>query len=132
MTIDRRTVVLGAAILLLALRTAPVQAAQWIPFDAGAFRAAQDSGRPVIVHVTASWCPTCKAQRPILSRLLERPEFRDLTVFNVDFDAQKEIVRSFDVRMQSTFVVYKGRTETARSVGETRPEAIEALLRKAL
>ena len=103
-----------------------------VPYTKAAFDKALADGKPVVVDFAASWCPTCKAQKPIVSELMQRPAFKDLTIFDVDFDAQKDIVRSFDVRMQSTFVVFKGKTETARSVGETRREAIEALMAKAL
>ena len=115
----------------LAFAAAAVLAAE-LPFNRAAFDKALADGKPVVVDFAASWCPTCKAQKPIVSELMQRPAFKDLTIFDVDFDARKDIVRSFDVRMQSTFVVFKGKTETARSVGETRREAIEALMAKAL
>ena len=41
-------------------------------------------------------------------------------------------MRRFGARMQSTLILYKGRTEIARSVGETQAEWIEQLLEKAL
>ena len=34
-----------------------------------AFAAAQAAGKPILLHITAPWCPTCKAQKPILSKL---------------------------------------------------------------
>ena len=132
MSLDRRTILAVTAVLVTLMGALPACAGEEVPWNAKAFQAAQDAGRPVIVHVVASWCPTCKAQKPIVSELMQRPAFKDLTIFDVDFDAQKDIVRSFDARMQSTFVVFKGKTETARSVGETRREAIEALMAKAL
>ena len=60
------------------------------------------------------------------------PRFKDLSIFDVDFDSQKDVLRQFDARMQSTLIVFKGETETGRSVGETQPEWIEGLLEKAL
>jgi thioredoxin 1 len=131
MTITRRGALSGFALSILAIAL-PAHAAQRKPFDAQAFEAAQEAGKSIVVHVTAPWCGTCKAQKPSVAQLVERPEFKDIILFDVDFDTQKEALRALDVRNQSTFVVFKGRTETARSVGETRFEAIEAVMRKAL
>ena len=60
------------------------------------------------------------------------PKFGALKVFRVDFDNQKDIVRQFKATMQSTLIVFKGATETGRSVGDTDPASIAALLDKAL
>jgi thioredoxin len=102
------------------------------PFDQAAFAAAQQAGKPILVHVTAPWCPTCKAQAPILSRLMSDPRFKNLVTFDVDFDTQKELLGKFQVRLQSTMIVFKGKQETGRSTGDTNPGSIEALLAKAI
>ena len=44
----------------------PAYASEPTPFTPQAFEAAQKAGKSILVHITASWCPTCKAQRPIL------------------------------------------------------------------
>ena len=41
-----------------------------VPFSQGAFDAALAQGRPVIVDFAADWCPTCKAQKPVVQSLL--------------------------------------------------------------
>ncbi len=107
-------------------------AAEVEPFTPAAFDAARAAGRPILVDVSAPWCPTCKAQRPILSNLEAQPKFKDLVVLDVDFDAQKDVLRRFGVRMQSTLIAFKGGAETARSTGETRPAPIAELLDSAL
>lgn len=117
------------------LATTPIASAatfpEETPFSHSAFEAAQRASAPILVHITASWCTTCAAQKPIIDQLLQDPQFRNLKVFNVDFDAQKALVRKFGARMQSTLIVYKGTKEEGRSSGETRPEAIRTLLDKA-
>jgi thioredoxin 1 len=118
----------GAGFSLVALK--PAAAAQ--PFDAAAFAAAQAAGKPILLDVTASWCPTCRAQAPILSRLLGESRFKDLVVFDVDFDTRKDLLREFGVRSQSTLIVFKGKDEAGRSVGDTTPAGIEGLLSKAV
>ncbi|GJD93645.1 thioredoxin family protein [Methylobacterium iners] len=124
----RRSFLQMTAVLAAAL---PGRAAA-APFDEAAFEAAQAAGKPILVEVTAPWCPICKTQGPIIARLKAEPRFKDLQVFEIDFDSQKALLRRFDARMQSTLVVFKGRTEAGRSVGETQAEWIEALVEKAI
>ena len=102
------------------------------PFTAAAFSAAQAAGKPILIDVSAPWCPTCKAQAPILSKLMSDPRFKNVVAFNVDFDSQKDVLKSFNVQRQSTLIVYKGKQEAGRSVGDTNPASIEALLAKAM
>ncbi len=123
-------VLVAALALLLALPFA--HAATQQPFDTKAFQAAQESGKPVLVEIHADWCPTCKAQLPILNKLANEAGFANITRFRVDFDAQKDAVKRFGTKMQSTLVLFKGKTEVARSVGETDEARIRAMLAKAL
>lgn len=106
-------------------------AAEKVNYDAKSFAAAQAAGKPILVEIHATWCPTCKAQAPILSDLENQNKFRDLMVFHVDFDSQKDAVKAFGARMQSTLITFKGSLETGRSVGDTNPSSIAALLDKA-
>jgi len=124
-----RRVSVAVAFILVSVSA---QAAGLQPFDAKAFQAAQASGKLVLVEIHADWCPTCKAQVPILDKLSSEPDFANLTRFRVDFDAQKNVVKGFGARHQSTLVLFKGKTELARSVGETSEDKIRAMLNKAI
>jgi thioredoxin 1 len=123
------------AVMLFAILVAaglPVQAFETKPFDAASFKAAQSAGQPVLVDVFASWCPTCAAQQQVFDSLKSKPEYDKITVFKVDFDGQKDAVKSFGAQMQSTLIGYKGAAETGRSAGDTNPKSIEALLQSTL
>ncbi len=110
----------------------PASAADWKAFDAAAFAAAQKEGKPILIDVFAAWCPVCRAQSPVLTKLTSEPKFKDMIVFKVDFDTQKDALRALKAQRQSTLIVFKGEQETGRSVGETSPGSIEALLDSAL
>src|SRR5450432_3230809 len=101
--IDRRLMIVGL-VSAMALVAGPVRAFDAKAFDAKAFEAAQKEGKPILVEVTAPWCPTCKAQAPILSNLAKDPKFKNVVAFQIDFDSQKDLLRKFDVRMQSTLI----------------------------
>jgi thioredoxin-like negative regulator of GroEL len=125
------TTIRSAAIALLAA-VALAASAKEVPFTQAAFDKAVAAGQPVIVHVRASWCPTCKVQRPIVESLLQDPKRKNVTLFSADFDTEAALKKQLRVSQQSTFVVFKGGKEVGRSTGETRKEAIAALFDKAL
>lgn len=123
----------GAAALAAALSLSSLAPAMSPKeFDQASFAAAQAAGKPILLHITASWCPTCKAQKPILSKLEALPRFSGMVAFNIDFDSKKDLLRKFNVRSQSTMIVFKGKQEVGRSTGDTNAASIEALLGKAI
>jgi thioredoxin 1 len=129
--LSRRSALFAVLVASAALPT-PAFATETKPFTTDAFAAAQKAGKPVFVAIHASWCPVCAKQRPILGELMADPKFKNLVYFVVDFDSQKDAVKSFDARMQSTLIAFKGERETGRSVGDTDRASIAALLNKAL
>ncbi|MEO8924506.1 MAG: thioredoxin family protein [Caldimonas sp.] len=119
----------GAALLAIAAISA---SAKEVPFTQAAFGRAVAAGQPVIVDIQASWCPTCKVQKPIVASLLQEPKMKNVTLFSADFDTEAALKKQLHVVQQSTFVVFKGGKEVGRSTGETRKDAIAALFDKAL
>jgi thioredoxin 1 len=128
----RTAALLVGFLVLVLLGASPASAADWKPFSADALAQAQQDGKPILVDIAADWCPTCRAQAPILKQLTGDPKFKDMVVLKMDFDSQKADVRALRASQQSTLIVYKGATETGRSIGDTNPQSIEALLDKAL
>lgn len=117
----------AAGLLWLAPASAGVE-----PYSEEVFRAAQADERPVLIDIYASWCPTCRRQEQILQNLLEDEEFSELLVLRLDWDAQRERAREFNAPRQSTLIAFRGEEERGRSVADTRPERIRALLLEAL
>jgi len=118
--------------LLALLAALPLTAFAGQAYDTNSFTRAQSAGDPVLVMVHADWCPTCRKQDPTVESLLKTDEFAKVRLFKVDFDNQADVVKSFNVKKQSTLILYRGDKEIARSIGETRAEAIAEMLRKAL
>ena len=132
MTITRRGFVIGSATAASLMVAVPAQAIEPKPFDQKAFDMALKTGKSILIEITAPWCPTCKAQKPILSELTRKSKFKDMQVFEVDFDTQKDIVRRFKAQAQSTLIAFKGEREVGRSVGDTNRGSIEDLLNKSI
>ena len=57
---------------------------------------------------------------------------KELVSFNIDFDTQKDLLKTFGVQKQSTLIVFKGKQEMGRSTGVTDPQAITALVGKSI
>jgi len=118
--------------LLATAFAAPVFAQDKTPFTQAAFEAAQKAGKSILVDVSAPWCPTCKVQAPIISKLRKEAKYAGIVVFNVDFDSQKDVLKALNASRQSTLIGFKGAKETRRSVGDTNPINIEDLLETTL
>ena len=84
------------------------------------------------VHFTATWCPTCKLQDKALNALAADPALKMVTILTSDYDKTKPLQKQMNVKSQSTFVVFKGKTEVARNSGATDAPEIKTLLSKAL
>jgi thioredoxin 1 len=133
MTFTRRvfaTAAVAATFAFAGLGTA--SAIETTAYSDMAFKTAQAAGQPILVEIHAGWCPTCKAQKPIIDKLAADPKFKNLKIFRVDFDDMKSVVKAFGAQMQSTLIAFKGATETGRSVGDTKEASIAALLDKSL
>ena len=129
--LSRRSILIATA-AAIAVAISPAFAASPQPFNAQAFADAQRAGKPILIAIHASWCPTCKAQTPILNALTNDPKFKNLVYFVVDFDSQKDLVRRFGARVQSTLIAFKGDKEQGRSAGDTNRASIAALLNRTL
>lgn len=103
-----------------------------VPFNHAQFQQAVAAGKPVVVYLHADWCPTCRAQKPIVDKLSTDPKLKDVTIFVADFDTETALEKSLKVTQQSTFVVFKKGHEVTRSTGQTAEPAIRATLEQAL
>ena len=119
-------------VLLAAGFMAVAAFASTAPFDKTAFEQAVAAGGPVIVQFHADWCPTCRAQAPIVAELLSEPRMKDVKLFVANFDTEKDLKKALTVYSQSTFVVFKGGKEVGRSTGQTQKSVIESVFVKAL
>ncbi len=128
---NRRSIL---SVALAAFVAAPLALPAWadapvpVPFDSASYDAALASGRPMLVEITADWCPTCRKQKAVFADLLQEPRYANLLILNVDFDTRKDVVKSLGARTQSTLIVYSGGKETGREVGTAKLKRIQALL----
>ncbi len=129
----RRRPLLAAAFAAAALTGGrPAGAAERQAFTDAAFDTAQAAGKPILIEVSAPWCPTCRVQKPVVDAVAADPRMAQAVVLTVDFDSQKAALQRLNVRAQSTLLAFHGKEERGRATGITDPEAIRALLFRAL
>jgi thioredoxin 1 len=126
-----KTALAAAFSLMLTLLSTLALSAE-VPFNQAQFDAARAAGKPVAVVFHAGWCPTCRAQAPLLKELAQTPQLRPVTVYIANFDTENALKKSLGVTHQSTIVVFNRGQEVARSTGDTQQETLAALLRRAI
>ncbi|MFW1332088.1 thioredoxin family protein, partial [Vibrio parahaemolyticus] len=89
-----------------------------------AFEAARAANKPILVEVSAWWCPVCASQSRTIESTLNDPRNRDLIVFKLNYDKQKDEWRSFGVRKQGTLIAFKAGSEVGRLEFVTNKPAI--------
>ena len=103
-----------------------------VPYSAATFDKLVAARQPFAVVLHADWCPTCRAQAPVLKELAATPEFQRLTILIADFDREKALRQTLNVSQQSTIVTFSGGREAARASGYTDRARLAPLLRTAL
>lgn len=101
----------------------------WKPYTKARLDTLNHSGQPVLIAIHADWCSTCKTQERILQELSTQSDFKQVKILRVDFDRQKDVVRSFGVQYQSTLIAFKNGREVGRSTAVISPPRIAELLR---
>ncbi len=104
----------------------------WTQYDAAEFMMAQKKGKTIVVDVHADWCPTCRAQAPILEELRTEKQNSNTLFVKVNFDEQKAFLRDNRIPRQSTVLVFKGMDEVARSVAQTNRSELRSIVLNAL
>src|SRR3954468_17124873 len=83
------------------------------------------SNLPVLIDVTAEWCPPCKLATPIIAELARRYEGK-LKVVVVSGDDCPDLVATLGVRGFPTFLGVRGAEIVARQAGFGGRRGLEA------
>jgi thioredoxin len=122
----------GSALILLAAPVFPTWAGAVDHYETRSFEEELASGRPIVVHVYAGWCPVCRAQKPVIEALAKDRAFEGVKFVTVDFDKDREFLRAHRVANQSIILGFKNGQEVARLIGTTDADKIRAGLLGAL
>ena len=117
-----------AALFLLSISTHAALAGEIKPYSQAEFNKLAAEGKPILLDFRADWCVICGAQAPVIRELMAQSKYKDVTTFTIDFDTATELLKAYNVSVQSTLIVLSGKQEEGRSLGDTSPEGIARLL----
>ncbi|MEO0690788.1 MAG: thioredoxin domain-containing protein [Pseudomonadota bacterium] len=123
---------IGALLIGAMQLSAQAEPNGWTTYDAAEFMMAQKKGKTIVVDVYADWCPTCRAQAPILEELRTEKQSSDVLFVKVNFDKEKAFLRDNRIPRQSTVLVFNGMDEAARSIAQTDRTALREAVLNAL
>ena len=99
-------------------------------FSEEIFENAKASGKTVVVNSYEVWCGTCSKQTKILDQA--EKEFIDIVFLSYEQSKNKEIAQKLGIKFWTTIVVYKGKDEVARIVGQIDKKVIYSAIQKGI
>lgn len=73
-------------------------------FSQSAYDAAIADGKTVILDFHADWCPTCRANEPIIKGVFEARADKNLVGFKVNYDTEIALKKTFNIQNQATLI----------------------------
>lgn len=128
----RKFAALMIAAMAMPFAAGQALAMQFTEYKAESFVKILSSGQPIVVHVHADWCPVCRAQMPIMDKLLAGAAYKNVRAVRVNFDKEKQFLTDYKVVRQSTILIFKGGKEIARLSYDADPQRIEQTLERAI
>ena len=105
-------------------------------FDKGLFNKALSEGKVVVVSSWIKYCSSCAKQMNVLETAKKEGKLSDIKFDNIEYFAfnvtNREIANLFNVKYQTTLLIFKGDQEVYRSIGETTEDLIYEALKTSI
>lgn len=102
------------------------------PITATQLAEIEKQGKSAVISVHADWCSTCKTQDKVLSEFMKNPEYKNVIFYQLEYDTQKDLLKTLKVRSQSTIIIFRNGKEVARATGDTKESALAKLTKQAI
>ena len=89
-----------------------------------------DSGKTIVINSYEVWCGTCTKQIKILNQA--EKEFNEIIFLSYEQSKNKDIAKKLGIKHRTTIVVYKGKNEVFRIIGQTDKETIYSAIKKGI
>ena len=80
------------------------------------------NNKTVLIDFSTQWCVPCKKMKPIIEDI--QRENRNVKVLFIDADANKELVKKYQIKGVPVFIVFKNEEEYFRKVGFCNKEEL--------
>ena len=105
-------------------------------FNKELFDKAQSDGKVVIISSWIKYCSSCAGQMKILKEAKNDGKLNDIKFDNIEyfsFDVtNKNIADLFNVKYQTTLLIFKNNEEVYRSLGETTKNLIYEAIKSSI
>ena len=114
-------------ILIILIPVSSIASEKKTTFDKQLFKNALADGKTVVVSSWIKYCYSCASQMKVLNKANNELENMEYFAFDV---TNKEISNLFNVKYQSTILIFKNNKEVYRSIGETSEQEIYSIINK--
>ena len=118
-------------VILILLIQFPLNAAdKYTNFSLSSLEKAKATGKTVVVNSYEPWCWSCRKQDKVL--INAKNEFKDVVFLTYQQGKHKDIAQALNVSVRTTIVVFKGKKEVARIIGQTEKTEIYSAIKKGI
>ena len=118
-------------VILILLIQFPLNAAdKYTNFSLSSLEKAKANGKTVVVNSYEPWCWSCRKQDKVLIGAKE--EFKNVVFLTYQQGKNKDIAEALSVSVRTTIVVFRGKKEVARIIGQTGKEEIYSAIQKGI
>ena len=118
-------------VILVLLIQFPANAAdKYTNFSLSSLEKAKNTGKTVVVNSYEPWCWSCRKQDKVL--IDAKDEFKDVVFLTYQQGKHKDIAEALNVSVRTTIVVFKGKKEVARIIGQTGKTEIYSAIKKGI
>ena len=118
-------------VILVLLIQFPANAAdKYTNFSLSSLEKAKNSGKTVVVNSYEPWCWSCRKQDKVL--ISAKDEFKGVVFLTYQQGKHKDIAEALNISVRTTIVVFKGKREVARIIGQTGKTEIYSAIKKGI
>ena len=118
-------------VLLFLLAQFPANAAdKYTNFSVESLEKAKAAGKTLVINSYEPWCWSCRKQDKVL--LDAKEKFKNVVFLTYQQGKNKDIAKVLEINFRSTIVIFKGKKEIARLVGQTDKNQIFSAIKKGI
>ena len=118
-------------VILVLLIQFPANAAdKYTNFSLSSLEKAKNTGKTVVVNSYEPWCWSCRKQDKVL--ISAKDEFKGVVFLTYQQGKHKDIAEALNISVRTTIVVFKGKREVARIIGQTGKTEIYSAIKKGI
>ena len=81
-----------------------------------------NNNKTVLVNFSTQWCVPCKKMKPLIEEI--QRENPNVKVLFIDADANKELVKRYEIKGVPSFIIFKNANEEFRHIGMISKEEL--------